>query len=281
MPGGRFVGLSTAPVAPWPHQEVVARRLISSFPYHYLLCDEVGLGKTVEAGLSLRSLILSGFIQRMVIAAPKSLTGQWQRELADKLLLSFDLAETDRYARIFPEEETRPTDNLFRADRVIISTGLLVRKERLREFRAVPAFDAVLVDEAHYARRKNLSKAYRGWPSWNQLYEALEDTVRRRTTCLWLATATPMQIHPVEIGDLLRLTDRAGAFQFDPSLTQAYYDALGKLVRSERPTGPDWDFLRQALSRIKVEDPLYWDYLSRSVFQGPVGVQVQSEHHHR
>jgi hypothetical protein len=79
MPGGRFVGMYTAPVEPWPHQEVVAHRLVETWPYSYLLCDEVGLGKTIEAGLAIRSLLLSGLAKRVLIAPPASLTQQWQR----------------------------------------------------------------------------------------------------------------------------------------------------------------------------------------------------------
>ncbi len=63
LPGGRYVGMETAPVKPWPHQEVAARRLIKTWPYNYLLCDEVGLGKTIEAGLAIRSLYLSGMVR--------------------------------------------------------------------------------------------------------------------------------------------------------------------------------------------------------------------------
>src|SRR5262249_2589056 len=50
LSNGRAVGIATAPIEPWPHQAVVARRLIESFPFSWLLCDEVGLGKTIEAG---------------------------------------------------------------------------------------------------------------------------------------------------------------------------------------------------------------------------------------
>jgi hypothetical protein len=74
LPGGRYVGMETAPIAPWPHQAMVARRLIATWPYSYLLCDEVGLGKTIEAGLAIRSLYLSGLVQRVLICAPASLT---------------------------------------------------------------------------------------------------------------------------------------------------------------------------------------------------------------
>src|SRR5690606_16069098 len=86
MPGGRLVGLTTAPVDAWPHQEVVVRRLVETWPYSYLLCDEVGLGKTIEAGLAFRCLYLSGIVKRILIAAPASLTEQWLREMAAKVL---------------------------------------------------------------------------------------------------------------------------------------------------------------------------------------------------
>ena len=63
MPGGIYIGMYSAPVKPWPHQEMVSRRLIESWPYSYLLCDEVGLGKTIEAALAIRSLVLSGRVK--------------------------------------------------------------------------------------------------------------------------------------------------------------------------------------------------------------------------
>lgn len=68
LPCGRFAGMETAPVKPWPHQEIVARRLVETWPYSFLLCDEVGLGKTIEAGLAMRSLYLSGLAKRILIS---------------------------------------------------------------------------------------------------------------------------------------------------------------------------------------------------------------------
>ena len=78
---GCFVGMETAPVAPWPHQKIVACRLVETRPYTYLLCDEVGLGKTIELDC-LRSLYLSGLV-KVLVAAPASLTDsgsvRWQQ----------------------------------------------------------------------------------------------------------------------------------------------------------------------------------------------------------
>ena len=89
MPGGKYIGMYSAPVEPWPHQEIVSHRLVESWPYSYMMCDEVGLGKTIEAALAIRSLVLSGWAKRVLIVAPASLTDQWQRELAQKALLPF------------------------------------------------------------------------------------------------------------------------------------------------------------------------------------------------
>ena len=60
----------------------------SPFPASYLFCDEVGLGKTIEAGLVLRSLILKGELQRVLIVAPRGLIRQWMEELREKFALT-------------------------------------------------------------------------------------------------------------------------------------------------------------------------------------------------
>lgn len=273
MPGGRFVGMYTAPVAPWPHQEVVAHRLVETWPYSYLLCDEVGLGKTIEAGLAIRSLLLSGLAQRVLIAPPASLTRQWQRELASKFLLSFHRAlsgATARHEIIYPVEETAVADNLFAPDLCIVSTGLVSRPARQAELKGAKDFDIVLVDEAHYARRKNPGKGERTHPKFGNLYRAMQDTLRRKTACFWMATATPMQLDWIEVFDLLALTDRVGCFQFDPSMMWAYYQALGELVRNGDIDRFQWDLLRRAIDFLERQDPFLWRYLQESVIDGRI-----------
>jgi hypothetical protein len=126
LPRGRYVGMETAPVTPWPHQAVVARRLIQTWPYSYLLCDEVGLGKTIEAGLAIRSLVLSGLVKRVLICPPASLTRQWHREMAAKFMLPFARAlsgSTVRHETIFPYETERQSTSLYQPDLCIVSTG--------------------------------------------------------------------------------------------------------------------------------------------------------------
>ena len=158
LPGGRFVGLATVPFEPWPHQEVVARRLVETWPYNFLLCDEVGLGKTIEAGMAIRALYLSGLVRRVLIAPPASLTRQWQREMASKFCMPFARSLTGatvKHEFIFPIAETREAKNLYQPDLCIVSTGLLSRQERQIEIQTAATFDIALIDEAHYARRKN------------------------------------------------------------------------------------------------------------------------------
>lgn len=61
----RWLGTVTSVVVPWPHQARVVDTIIARYPQRLLLCDEVGLGKTIEAGLVLRQLLLSGYVSRI------------------------------------------------------------------------------------------------------------------------------------------------------------------------------------------------------------------------
>jgi len=267
--------METAPVKPWPHQEVVARRLIETWPYSYLLCDEVGLGKTIEAGLAIRSLYLSGLARRVLISPPAGLTRQWQREMASKFMMPFARAISGRSVRheyIHPVEEKRQTKNLYGPALNIVSTGLLNRKDRRDALQRAEAFDIALVDEAHYARRKNPKDGHRTYPKFGNLYTALRDALRQQTRSLWLATATPMQLDWIEVYDLLYLTHRTGPFQHDPTLTWKYYEALGSLVRREDVHPTYWDFLRRAIRSIKDQDPFHWSYISEAVMDGRIRI---------
>jgi hypothetical protein len=242
-----------------------------------LLCDEVGLGKTIEAGLAFRSLYLSGIAKRILIAAPASLTRQWQREMASKFLLPFGCARSGsslRHEYLLPSEMERPAVSLCEPDLAIVSTGLLVRQDRREELRRTREFDVVLLDEAHYARRHNPQDGTRGDPRFGTLYRLLNDVFREKARALLLATATPMQLHPIETTDLVSLTRRAGPFLEDPSLLLSYYDSLCDLV-NERDLHPvDWEFLRHSICLIEDQDPPLWDWFEAHVIDGRTRLAV-------
>ncbi|PDO10502.1 MAG: helicase [Candidatus Reconcilbacillus cellulovorans] len=267
LPGGRFVGIETAPVEPWPHQRVVARRLVKTWPYSYLLCDEVGLGKTIEAGLAFRSLYLSGMAKRILIAAPAGLTQQWLRQMGSKMLMSFGCVNTSprlMHEYVFPKEERRPAEAMFTPDLTIVSTGLMTERRR-SEFEQAEPFDIVLVDEAHTARRRNPSAGIHAHAEYVQLYTLLQEVLRGKTRSLWLATATPMQLDPVEVCDLLALTHRVGAFQFDPTLVMEYYNLIRKIINNEEMSENDWMLLHRVVTGIKTQDPVLWDFVTKYV----------------
>jgi hypothetical protein len=278
LPNGRAVGMATAPIAPWPHQAVVARRLIDTFPFSWLLCDEVGLGKTIEAGLALRSLYLSGIAKRILIAAPASLTRQWQREMASKFLMPFGRARSGlplRHVFIFPAETERPTASLCEPALSIVSTGLLVRQDRREDLKRTRGFDVVLLDEAHYARRRNPTGGTRADPDFGTLHCLLTEVLRDKTKALFLATATPMQLHPIEATDLVSLTRRAGPFLDDPSLLIGYYDALGTLVNDRELLPVEWEFLHRSITLIEEQDPPLWAWLTTNVIDARTRIAVR------
>lgn len=275
MPGGLWVGMETAPVSPWPHQEVVARRLIENWPSSFMLCDEVGLGKTIEAGLALRSLILSGVVKRVLVAPPAGLAQQWHREMATKFYLPFRrgvASPVKKHEILFPDQKWKSADNLFEPDLCILSTGLLVREERLPDLSQAEPFDVVLLDEAHYARRRDpaTEDSCRADPSYGRLYRTLQESLGEKAESLWLATATPVQMDWIEAYDLFRLSERVGAFGESPSLARAYYVSLGKILRGERLKPSEWNLLKRTLERAREEDPWLWKHLEDGMIQGHV-----------
>jgi len=278
LPGGKFVGMETTPVVPWPHQTIVARRLIASWPASFLLCDEVGLGKTVEAGLAIRSLYLSGLAGRVLIAAPASLTRQWQREMATKFHLPFGRAlggKPVRHEVLLPYERESISDSLFAPDLTIVSTGLLTREDRQSDLKGASPFDIVLLDEAHYARRKNPTEGTRANPRYGNTYRTIDGELSIKAESLLLATATPMQMDPVEVSDLLKLTRRVGSFQLDPGLTMIFYDVLGDVVSGKDVSENEWEFLRRVVLSLRTQDPEHWKFIERSVLDGRMRIPAR------
>ncbi|MBC9987877.1 helicase [Haloferax sp. AS1] len=83
-PGSLQLAEEASTIDPWPHQRVVSDTAVNTYPNSYLLCDEVGLGKTIEVGLTLSRLGLTGELENSLVLTPASLAVQWQEELWEK-----------------------------------------------------------------------------------------------------------------------------------------------------------------------------------------------------
>src|SRR5207248_7522169 len=115
----------------------------------------------------------------------------------------------------------------------------------------------------------------RGHPQYGPLYAVMVQGLRPKSRSLWLATATPMQLDPVEVADLLQLTRRVGAFQCDPTLMMYYYDTLGRCVNGQRITDREWEFLRRAVLAVRDQDPLCWEFIQQAVIDGRTRLAVR------
>ena len=89
--GGEQVGEATCAVTPWPHQVRAFDRLYGKWPTKLLIADEVGLGKTVQAGLLIRQALLSGRAKRILIMVPRNIRPQWQVEMREKFNLNIPI----------------------------------------------------------------------------------------------------------------------------------------------------------------------------------------------
>lgn len=209
---GELIGEVTAAVTPWPHQVKAFERMYRKWPPRLLIADEVGLGKTVQAGLVIRQAWLSGKAKRILILAPKAVLRQWQLELREKFNLNFPIYE-DGKLQWYPSPALEDNhkkdiadDEWYKEPFIIASSHLMRRKDRTRQLlEDAEKWDLVILDEAHHARRKGgMKDTIKDIP--NQLLRLMRG-LKDKTDGLVLLTATPMQVHPLEVWDLLNLLD--------------------------------------------------------------------------
>jgi len=268
---GWRVGVETAPIRPSPHQRMVAYDVLDRFPCRRLLADEVGLGKTIEAGFVLRSLLLSGWARRCLILVPRSLARQWQEKLRERFGVDAPFYDGSRFVW-FGDPQDRyqdvPEEGPWQAYPVVIASAQMVRRpERAQTLLEAAPWDLVIVDEAHHARRRDFLDLQRYRP--NRLLQLLE-RLRERTRGLLLLTATPMQVHPVEAWDLLRLLGMPGRWQDDQRAFLAYFQELHKASPEEMDWGALLPLLQEAVDAWGWDRR--WEREARDEI-GPVGVQ--------
>jgi len=136
--------LSKSRIALLPHQLWVCKQVLQSWPARWLVADDVGLGKTIEAGLILWPLLSKQNVSRLLIICPSSLVSQWQ----SRLKTMFDI----RTAPYVSESDTKSSDFWHTHPQVVASMHTLRKDSNDRHDRmlAAPPWDLVLVDEAHH-----------------------------------------------------------------------------------------------------------------------------------
>lgn len=146
------LGLSNSRVDPQLHQVSVALRALEKSQPRLILADEVGLGKTIEAGLILKELRarMGSDLARVLVIVPASLVSQWQFELRSKFNERFVLIDGPVVARLRGE---RPDENPWSVEPNVICSLQLARLDNYAEDIAAAPWDLVIVDEAHHARR--------------------------------------------------------------------------------------------------------------------------------
>lgn len=242
----------------WEHQKYFINKAFQAHqgPYgaRFVLADMVGLGKTVQLAIAGMLMALHGDKPILVIA-PKALLWQWQSELRDLL----DMPSAVWNGRQWVDEHrlehpaAGPQQIKKCPRRVgIISQGLVTRGSEVVGHLKAMSFECIIVDEAHRARRKNLAPGKEGHPAQpNNLLAFLHD-IAPRTISLLLATATPVQVNPVEAWDLLSVLAGGNQFVLGDSVSpwrqadQALEVVMGRQALPQ--TGGElWRWLRNPL----------------------------------
>lgn len=135
---------SRSKIALLPHQLWVCRRVNETWPTRWLVADDVGLGKTIEAGLILWPLLSKGTVKRLLILCPASLVDQWQYRLREM----FDI----RMVKYLAEADTARSEFWNTHQQIVASFHTLRDDHKGRHNRMFesPPWDLVIVDEAHH-----------------------------------------------------------------------------------------------------------------------------------
>jgi hypothetical protein len=241
---------ATAMVEQWPHQRRVVAEASRAWPAGRLLCDEVGLGKTIEAILVLRRLLAGRGLRRALILVPAGLLKQWQGELREKGGLLVPRLESIN-SLVWPDGQSKKINGLavaLKQDVLLMSRETARAEDHRATILQSEPWDLVLLDEAHAARRgKQEEGEYNSSTLLLRLLRELQ--LRRRARGFLLLSATPMQTHPWEPWDLLAILGEGGAWLADFGGVRDYYAAMAAI----RQGHGDLEMAREAATLIAVD----------------------------
>ncbi len=238
-------GLTGARTSLIPHQLYIAHEVANRYAPRVLLADEVGLGKTIEAGLILHQQLLSGLAQRALIVVPDSLVHQWLVEMLRRFNLHFSIFDADRLEAI---EESSGQDNPFHSEQLVLCSLEFISSEPKRFQQALAgSWDLLVVDEAHHLQ-------------WSPQHPSLEyqliEQLAAETKGVLLLTATPEQLGKASHFARLRLLDPDRFPDYDSFINEEQqYEPIAEAVQALLSDQPlDQDAYQTILSTIDEGD---------------------------
>lgn len=234
-------GLIGARTQHLPHQIYIAHEVASRHAPRVLLADEVGLGKTIEAGLILHYQLHTGRAKRALIVVPDSLIHQWLVEMLRRFNLRFSIIDQGRYDALAENEDDVDalvnkvfgdafSVNPFESDQLVLcSLDFLKSSPQAQKDAVAAGWDLMVVDEAHHLvwSQEQVSPEY-------QLVEDLSAASRG----LLLLTATPEQVGVASHFARLRLLDPARFHDLEAFREEEQqYEAINKVVRRLQDNG--------------------------------------------
>lgn len=202
-----LTGLTGGRVSLIPHQLYIAEEVSGRYAPRVLLADEVGLGKTIEAGMIIHQQVTCGLASRVMIVVPESLQHQWLVEMLRRFNLHFSVFDEERC-----EQSQSEADNPFETEQLVMcSLEFLTQKSRWYDMALSCHWDLLVVDEAHHLKwdQQAPSKAY-------QRIEGLAQD----TAGVILLTATPDQLGHESHFARLRLLDPDRFHSYDAFLAE-------------------------------------------------------------
>ncbi|MBN2156171.1 MAG: DEAD/DEAH box helicase family protein [Candidatus Lokiarchaeota archaeon] len=186
-----------------PHQVYIAHQLVMQYSPRYILADEVGLGKTIEAGIFVKEMISRNLAKKVLIVSPANLVNQWIFEFQNKFSIRLERFDSQFVRKL---DRCDHPHVLYRTDThleypFVITSLQFARMERNRELLSSLYWDIIIFDEAHHLRRYIQSSGQYKETLGYHLARKLGEKARS----LLLLTATPIQLHSFDLFSLLQL----------------------------------------------------------------------------
>ncbi|QGK72449.1 DEAD/DEAH box helicase [Allosaccharopolyspora coralli] len=201
--GGPFRSLAGLAVDPRPFQLVPLLLALRQDPVRLLIADDVGIGKTVEAGLVASELLAQGDARGLTVLCPPSLAEQWAKELAEKFNLDAEIVLPGTVTRL--ERQLEYGQSLFERFPVTVVSTDFIKADRRRDDFVRSAPDLVIVDEAH----TSVSDGKAGSRGRTQRFRLLQELAKDAERNLVLVTATPHSGKDEAFRNLLGLLDES------------------------------------------------------------------------